>query len=142
MITSVLLVYLAMAIAISFVAIQEDRMQKTQTEPVVIARVSDPKYTNTQKNKVPIRVKVPFFLKIVILAGVTAILTLLAQSAVATGEIAIGAFLVIAILALNITYLTKISIPLKFFVPGILFFIAFVIAPIVFTVLMLQSNKF
>lgn len=86
------------------------------------------------------RGKFALILKIIILAGVTAILSLLAQSAVASGEIAIGVFLVIAIVALNFTYFTKISIPLKFFVPGILFFIAFVIAPILFTVLMSTYN--
>lgn len=79
-------------------------------------------------------------LKILALGSITAILIFLAQSAIASGEMAIGAFLVIAILLINFTYLTKISIPLKFFVPGILFFIAFVIAPIVFTVLMSTFN--
>jgi len=79
-------------------------------------------------------------LKIIILAGVTAILSLLAQSAIASGEMAIGVFLIISIVALNFTYFTKISIPLKFFVPGILLFIAFVIAPILFTVLMSTFN--
>lgn len=79
-------------------------------------------------------------LKIVTLAAITAILVFLAQSAIASGEMAIGAFLVISILILNFTYLTKFSIPLKFFVPGILFFIAFVIAPIVFTVVMSTFN--
>ena len=140
MITSLLLVYLAMAIAISFVAVQEDRLQRVQSEAPVIGSVSDPRNKTSQKNKVPIRLKIPLILKIMILAGITAILTLLAQSAVASGEIAIGVFLVIAIVVLNITYLTKISIPLKFFVPGILFFIAFVIAPIIFTVLMSTYN--
>ena len=86
------------------------------------------------------RGKFALILKIIILAFVTAILSLLAQSAVASGEIAIGVFLVVAIVALNFTYFTKISIPLKFFVPGILFFIAFVIAPILFTVLMSTYN--
>lgn len=86
------------------------------------------------------RGKFAFALKIISLAGITAILTLLAQSAIASGEFAIGAFLVIAILVLNFTYLTNVSVPLKFFIPGILFFIAFVIAPIVFTVLMSTFN--
>ncbi len=86
------------------------------------------------------RGKFALILKIIILAGVTAILGLLAQSAVASGEIAIAVFLVIAIVALNFTYFTQFSIPLKFFVPGILFFIAFVIAPILFTVLMSTFN--
>ena len=45
-----------------------------------------------------------------------------------------------SIVALNFTYLTTFSIPLKFFVPGILFFVAFVIAPIVFTVIMSTFN--
>ncbi|MBM3720077.1 MAG: hypothetical protein FJW51_05560, partial [Actinobacteria bacterium] len=57
------------------------------------------------------RGKFAFALKIITLAGLTAILTLLAQSAIASGEIAIGVFLVVAILLLNFTYLTKISIP-------------------------------
>ncbi len=87
-----------------------------------------------------LRGKFALILKIIILAAVTAILSLLAQSAVANGEIAIGVFLVIAIFALNFTYFTKVSIPLKFFVPGILFFVAFVIAPILFTVLMSTYN--
>jgi arabinogalactan oligomer/maltooligosaccharide transport system permease protein len=86
------------------------------------------------------RGKFALILKIIILAGVTAILSLLAQSAVASGEIAIGIFLVISIFAINLTYFTKISIPLKFFVPGILLFIAFVIGPILFTVLMSTYN--
>jgi len=86
------------------------------------------------------RGKFALFLKIAILAGTTAILTLLAQSAFASGESAIGAFLVFAIAILNFTYFTKFSIPLKFFVPGILFFVAFVIAPIVFTVVMSAFN--
>lgn len=86
------------------------------------------------------RGKFALSLKIIILAGVTAILTLLAQSAFASGESAIGAFLVFAIAILNFTYFTKFSIPLKFFVPGILFFVAFVIAPIVFTAIMSTFN--
>ena len=86
------------------------------------------------------RGKFALILKIIALAVVTAVLGLLAQSAVASGEFAIGIFLVIAIVALNFTYFTKVSIPLKFFLPGILFFIAFVIAPILFTVLMSTYN--
>ena len=79
-------------------------------------------------------------LKIIILALVTAILSFLAQSAFASGQIAIGSFLVISIVALNFAYFTKVSIPLKFFIPGILLFIAFVIGPIVFTVIMSLFN--
>ena len=74
--------------------------------------------------------------KIFILAMVTAILSLLTEHAFVQKEYAIGSFILFAIIALNFTYLTKFSIPLKFFVPGILFFIAFVIAPIIFTLSM------
>ena len=86
------------------------------------------------------RGKFALVLKIIILALVTAILSLLAQSAFASGQIAIGSFLVISIVALNFAYFTKVSIPLKFFIPGILLFIAFVIGPIVFTVIMSLFN--
>lgn len=86
------------------------------------------------------RGKFAFALKIIILAAVTAILSLLTQSAFASGEYAIGAFLAFGILILNFTYLTKFSIPIKFFAPGILFFIAFVIAPIIFTLTMSNYN--
>ena len=86
------------------------------------------------------RGKFAFTLKIIILASVTAILSLLTQSAFASGEYAIGAFLAFGILVLNFTYLTKFSVPLKFFAPGILFFIAFVIAPIIFTLTMSNYN--
>ncbi len=74
--------------------------------------------------------------KIAVLAMITAVLSLLTQHAFVQKEYAIGSFILFAILALNFTYLTKFSIPLKFFAPGILFFIAFVIAPIIFTLSM------
>lgn len=86
------------------------------------------------------RGKFAFTLKIVLLGGITAILGLLAQSAFAAGEYAIGAFLAVGILVLSFAYLTKFSVPLKFFAPGILFFIAFVIAPIIFTLTMSSYN--
>lgn len=76
----------------------------------------------------------------IFLAVTTAVLGLLSQSAFATGEYAIGAFLAIGILVLSFAYLTKFSIPLKFFAPGILFFFAFVIAPIIFTLTMSTYN--
>ena len=86
------------------------------------------------------RGKFAFALKMIFLAVITAVLGLLSQSAFATGEYAIGAFLAIGILVLSFAYLTKFSIPLKFFAPGILFFFAFVIAPIIFTLTMSTYN--
>ncbi len=58
------------------------------------------------------------------------------QSAFAKKETEIGIFLVLSIIVIAITYLTNISIPLKFFLPGILFLTAFVIGPIIYTVVM------
>jgi arabinogalactan oligomer/maltooligosaccharide transport system permease protein len=74
--------------------------------------------------------------KIIFLGITTAILALLTESAFAQKQYVIGSFILVAVLALNIFYLTSISVPFKFFLPGILFFLAFVIAPIFFTVQM------
>ena len=71
--------------------------------------------------------------KIIFLGITTAILALLTESAFAQKQYVIGSFILIAALALNLVYFTSISVPFKFFLPGILFFIAFVIAPIFFT---------
>ena len=87
-----------------------------------------------------IRGKVALLLKIIIVGLASAILLMLAQSAFAQREYVISAFLALTILALALTYLTKISIPLKFFIPGILLLIAFVIGPILYTVTMSGFN--
>ncbi|NCV82664.1 MAG: hypothetical protein EBW28_05465, partial [Actinobacteria bacterium] len=87
-----------------------------------------------------IRGKVALLLKIIIVGLASAILLMLAQSAFAQREYVISAFLALTILALALTYLTKISIPLKFFIPGILLLIAFVIGPILYTVAMSGFN--
>ena len=65
---------------------------------------------------------------------------MLAQSAFAQGEYVIAAFLAIVVLLVLYTYLTQKSIPLKFFLPGILLLIAFVLAPILYTVAMSGFN--
>jgi arabinogalactan oligomer/maltooligosaccharide transport system permease protein len=87
-----------------------------------------------------IRGKVALFLKIIIISLVSAVLLMLTQSAFAQKEYVISAFLALTVLALALTYLTKISIPLKFFIPGILLLIAFVIGPILYTVTMSGFN--
>ena len=74
--------------------------------------------------------------KIIILSLVSAILLMLCQSAFAKQEYVISAFLLISVLALNYIYLTSRSVPFKFFLPGTLFLVAFVIAPILYTVVM------
>ncbi len=74
--------------------------------------------------------------KVIFVAIALSILGMLAISAFASGEYAIAGFLALSMLAIAIVYLTNVSVPLKFFVPGILFLIGFVIIPIVYTVAM------
>jgi arabinogalactan oligomer/maltooligosaccharide transport system permease protein len=87
-----------------------------------------------------IRGKVALFLKVIIVSLVSAVLLMLTQSAFAQHEYVIAAFLAITVLAIALTYLTKISVPLKFFIPGILLLTAFVVGPILFTVTMSGFN--
>jgi arabinogalactan oligomer/maltooligosaccharide transport system permease protein len=74
-----------------------------------------------------IRGKVALLLKVVVVSLISAIVLMLAQSAFAQREYVIAGFLAITVLVLALTYLTKISVPLKFFIPGILLLTAFVI---------------
>jgi arabinogalactan oligomer/maltooligosaccharide transport system permease protein len=83
-----------------------------------------------------IRGKVALFIKVIVVTLFASVLLLLAQSAFAQREFVIAAFLAIAVLLLAVTYLSKISVPLKFFIPGILLLTAFVIGPILYTVTM------
>jgi arabinogalactan oligomer/maltooligosaccharide transport system permease protein len=87
-----------------------------------------------------IRGKVALFIKVIVVSLISAIFLLLAQSAFAQHEYVISAFLAIAVLLLALTYLTKISVPLKFFIPGILLLTAFVVGPILYTVTMSGFN--
>ena len=82
------------------------------------------------------RGKVSFAFKLVVLILIGSVLVTLTQSAFAQGEYLMTAFLAITVLLLAITYLTKVSIPLKFFLPGVLLLVAFVLSPIIFTVTM------
>ncbi|MFZ9043357.1 MAG: ABC transporter permease subunit [Candidatus Nanopelagicaceae bacterium] len=78
--------------------------------------------------------------KVVLLALITAVLLTLTQSAFAKKEYVIAAFLAASIFALNFTYFSKRTVPLKFFLPGILLLAAFVITPILYTVVMSTYN--
>lgn len=82
------------------------------------------------------RFKVATMVKYVLVAFVIAILGLLTQSAFAQEEYEIAAFLALAIIAIAITYLTKLSVPLKFFLPGLIFLAAFSLGPILYTLVM------
>ena len=82
------------------------------------------------------RGKFAFTLKVITLLILSSILVMLAQQALAQDEFVIAAFLALATFAINFIYLTKKSIPLKFFLPGLLFLLAFVVGPIAYTVTM------
>ena len=82
------------------------------------------------------RGKFAFALKVITLLILTSILVMLAQQALASSEYAIAIFLAISIVMINFVYLTKRSVPLKFFLPGLLFLLAFVIGPILYTLVM------
>ena len=75
-------------------------------------------------------------LKYLFVTLTSALLLLLIQSAFAKKEYEISVFLVLALIAILITYVSNISIPLKFFLPGLLFLLAFVVGPILYTVVM------
>ena len=87
-----------------------------------------------------IRGKVALVLKIITVSLASAILIMLTQSAFAQKEYVIAGFLALTVLALTLTYFTRISVPLKFFIPGILLLTAFVVGPILFTVTMSGFN--
>jgi arabinogalactan oligomer/maltooligosaccharide transport system permease protein len=87
-----------------------------------------------------VRGKVAFALKLITLSLLAAILGLLAQSAFAQHEYVISGFLALSVVLLVGTYFTKISIPLKFFIPGLLLLFAFVLSPILYTVTMSGFN--
>ncbi|MEY4417851.1 MAG: hypothetical protein RIQ88_289 [Actinomycetota bacterium] len=53
-----------------------------------------------------------------------------------TGDTPFSIFFGVCILLLAFTYFTNISVPLKFFAPGLMFLAAFVIVPVVFTLSM------
>ena len=57
-----------------------------------------------------IRGKVALFLKVIVVSLVSAVLLMLTQSAFAQREYVIAGFLALTVLALALTYLTKISI--------------------------------
>jgi len=84
--------------------------------------------------------KVSFALKLIVVLLLSSLLLTLTQSAFAQKEYFIAGFLAITILLLLLTYLTKISIPLKFFLPGVLLLVAFVLSPILYTVTMSTYN--
>ena len=86
------------------------------------------------------RGKLAFVAKVILVALISAIVLMLAQSAFAQKEYAIAIFLLIVILLILFTYLTMKTIPLKFFLPGILLVVAFVVSPILYTVTMSGFN--
>ncbi|MFM1789440.1 MAG: hypothetical protein RLZZ12_789 [Actinomycetota bacterium] len=82
------------------------------------------------------RGRVAFLFKSIVLALITALLLMLTQSAFAQGQYVIALFLAVAIILLNFTYFSKKRVPLKFFIPGVILLAAFVITPIIYTLVM------
>lgn len=82
------------------------------------------------------RGKIAFAFKAITLALVSALLLTLTQSAFAQEQYAIAGFLAIAIVLLNYTYFSKKRVPLKFFIPGVILLAAFVITPVIYTLVM------
>ena len=74
--------------------------------------------------------------KVIFLSLSLALLGLFAQSAFASGEYLIAIFIALSILLLALIYFTKISIPMKFFLPGMILLTAFVVLPILYTFVM------
>lgn len=74
--------------------------------------------------------------KVIFVSISLALLGLLAQSAFASGEGLIAGFIALSMIALAIVYFTKISIPMKFFLPGVILLTAFVVLPIAYTLVM------
>jgi arabinogalactan oligomer/maltooligosaccharide transport system permease protein len=87
-----------------------------------------------------IRGKVALVIKIALVALSSAILLTLSQSALAKGEYVISGFLFVVILLINFTYFSKRTVPLKFFLPGIILLAAFVVTPILYTLVMSTFN--
>ena len=69
-------------------------------------------------------------------ALVSALMIMFAQSALAKDENLIAIFLFLSTIAIVWVYLSNRSVPLKFFLPGLLLLIAFVITPITYTLAM------
>lgn len=74
--------------------------------------------------------------KVIFLSLSLALLGMFAQSAFASGEYLIALFIALSILLLALIYFTKISIPMKFFLPGMILLTAFVVLPILYTFVM------
>ena len=74
--------------------------------------------------------------KIIFVSLAMVTLGYLMMAAFGTGDTNIAIFLAVCILLLAFTYFTNLSVPLKFFAPGIMFLGAFVIVPVVFTLSM------
>lgn len=89
-----------------------------------------------------LRGRMAFAIKAVILALSSALLLMLAQSAFAQGQYAIAVFLFSAVVLLILTYFSRSrsSVPLKFFVPGMLLLFAFVLTPVLYTLVMSSYN--
>jgi arabinogalactan oligomer/maltooligosaccharide transport system permease protein len=75
-------------------------------------------------------------MKVIALTLILSILGTLGISAISVGELFIGILIFLSMIALGVTYLTRVSVPMKFFLPGMLLLFTFVVGPILYTVAM------
>ena len=78
--------------------------------------------------------------KLLGLATLTSVLGWMTYVAVLKNEWIIVAVLSIIIISLNITYLSKKTMASKFFLPGLIFLVIFMIAPVIYTSIMSTYN--
>jgi arabinogalactan oligomer/maltooligosaccharide transport system permease protein len=81
-------------------------------------------------------IKIAVILKIILVTITLTVLGFLMQASLLAGDIQIGIFFGISMILIALVYFTKISIPLKFFLPGILLLVTFVVTPVIYTISM------
>jgi len=80
--------------------------------------------------------KIAVILKIILVTFSLTVLGFLMQASLLAGDIQIGIFFGIAMVLIAIVYFTRVSIPMKFFLPGILLLVTFVVTPVIYTISM------
>ena len=89
---------------------------------------------------VGLRGSIALLLKFAILGATDALLIWIISVALGKNSIILAVVLIAATAALNITYLVKGAVPLKFLIVGILFFSIFVVTPTGYTIIMSGFN--
>ena len=80
--------------------------------------------------------RIAVIFKIIFVSLSLTVLGYLMEAAILAKDIQIGIFLAISMVLIALIYFTRISVPMKFFLPGLLLLTTFVVTPIVYTVSM------